>query len=244
MEKLVSKNFLGQDMEFYGCKSCAISNHEITNIIGDYIYDDGFVNVIADPEVPIKGFLVVGIKPHVAKLTELSKDERSHIFEVVNKIEVCMSSLGEDSVLKFEDGYGSHWRQWILPANYEYYYNPQIYESDEKSKSKCSLYYSRFCSLLLKLFIDSCKSKEELDFIKDAIIVNSSIEDIIVVLRDVLGDRLDDVLKQLKEYNWNFGRGKNLKNITNYAKMFTSDDEKEEVVDFARKMKKKYDELY
>lgn len=244
MEKLVSKNFLGQDMEFYGCKSCAISNHEITNIIGDYIYDDGFVNVIADPEVPIRGFLVVGIKPHVAKLTELSKDERSHIFEVVNKIEVCMSSLGEDSVLKFEDGYGNHWRQWILPANYEYYYNPQICESDEKSKSKCSLYYSRFCSLLLKLFIDSCKSKEELDFIKDAIVVNSSIEDIIVVLRDVLGDRLDDVLKQLKEYNWNFGRGKNLKNITNYAKMFTSDDEKEEVVDFARKMKKKYDELY
>lgn len=96
----------------------------------------------------------------------------------------------------------------------------------------------------MKLFIDSCKSKEELDFIKDAIIVNSSIEDIIVVLRDVLGDRLDDILKQLKEYNWNFGRGKNLKNITNYAKMFTSDDEKEEVVDFARKMKKKYDELY
>ena len=40
MEKLVEKNFLGQDMEFYGCKSCAISNHEITNLVGGYIYDD------------------------------------------------------------------------------------------------------------------------------------------------------------------------------------------------------------
>ena len=244
MEKLISKNFLGEEMVFYGCKSCAISNHEITNLIGGYIYDDGFVNITADPEVPIKGFMIVGIKPHLSKLTKLIPEQRMQLFEVINKLEFCLSELGENSVIKFEDGYSSHWREWIIPATYDYYYNPQIYEDDEKSQLKCQEYYEKFCYLILKTLLNENITSKQLIIIKNAINKNYSIEKMLNLIRNIFGNESKEILSKIKEYNMNFGRGKNLKNITNYAKMNTTDKEKEKVVEFARKVKAKFNELY
>lgn len=244
MKKLITKNFLGENMEFYGCKSCAISNHEITNLVGGYIYDDGFVNITADPEVPIKGFMIVGIKPHVSKLTELNLEQRVQIFETINKLEFCLKELGENKVIKFEDGYSTHWREWVIPASYKYYYNPQIYEADEKTQLECQEYYEKFCCLLLKTLLNKNASLKQLEILKDAIDKKYSIEKMIDLLKDILGSESKEILLKIKEYNMNFGRGKNLKNITNYAKIYTSETEREEVVDFAKKVKVKFNELY
>lgn len=244
MEKLKTKNFLGEEMVFYGCKSCAISNHEITNLIGGYIYDDGFVNITADPEVPIKGFMIVGIKPHVSKLTKLTSEQRMQIFEVINKLEFCLNELGENKVIKFEDGYSTHWREWVIPATYDYYYNPQIYEADEKSQLECQEYYEKFCCLILKTLLNKNVTSKQLRILKDAINQNYSIEKMIGLIKNVFGDESKEILSKIKEYNMNFGRGKNLKNITNYAKIYTSESEKEEVVEFAKKVKVKFNELY
>ena len=64
------------------------------------------------------------------------------------------------------------------------------------------------------------------------------------LLKDILGSESKEILLKIKEYNMNFGRGKNLKNITNYAKIYTSETEREEVVDFAKKVKVKFNEVY
>ena len=42
----------------------------------------------------------------------------------------------------------------------------------------------------------------------------------------------------------NFGRGKNLKNISNYVKKFATDEEKAEVVEFAGKVKRLFREYH
>ena len=244
MEKLVEKNFLGQDMEFYGCKSCAISNHEITNLIGGYIYDDGFINITADPEVPIKGFMIVGIKPHISTLTELQPIERFQIMETINKLEDIMHSLGYTHVLKFEDGFSSHWREWVIPASDKLYYNPRIFESDEKSKTKWKLYYERFAVTLFQMLIEENISQEEYHLFVNELYKTNNVEDLVIVFRNICGNNYENILRRLQSDNFNFGRGKNLKNISNYYKKYATDEEKEEVLEFAGKVKKLFHEYH
>lgn len=242
MDKLVEKNFLGEDMEFYGCKSCAISNHEITNLVGGYLYDDGFVNVTADPEVPIKGFMVVGIKPHVATLTSLTPQERFQIYEVTNSLEGIMHELGYNNVLKFEDGFSTHWRQWLIPANDKIFYNTRIFESDEKSRTKWIYYYEKFAIVLFQSLLEENISKEQYQILINKLYETSNTEELIVTFRNICGNNFEKVLRRIQDYNMNFGRGKNLKNISNYAKKFATNEEKAEVVEFAGKVKKLFHE--
>ena len=244
MEKLVEKNFLGQDMEFYGCKSCAISNHEITNLVGGYIYDNGFVNITADPEVPIKGFMVVGIKPHVSTLTKLQPMERFQIIETINKLEEIMHSLGYDHVLKFEDGFSTHWREWVIPANDKIFYNPRIFESDEKSRTKWILYYERFAIVLFQALVEENISKEQYHLLINKLYETKDVDELVMVFRSICGNNFERVLRRLQSDNMNFGRGKNLKNISNYVKKFATDEEKAEVVEFAEKVKRLFREYH
>ncbi|MBR2678031.1 MAG: hypothetical protein IKE63_01290 [Bacilli bacterium] len=244
MKKLVEKNFLGQEMEFYGCKSCAISNHEITNLVGGYLYDDGFVNVTADPEVPIEGFMIVGIKPHVPNLTLLKPEERFQICEVTNSLESIMHELGYENILKFEDGFSSHWRQWLIPASDKIFYNPRIYESDEKSRTKWIEYYERFTVILLQALQEESITKEDYQLLIDLLYKTDDVDEIVEVFKNIYGTNFQKVLRNVQEYNMNFGRGKNLKNISNYAKKFATDEDKEQVLEFAGKVKRKFYEYH
>lgn len=150
-------NFMDQEMVFDGCKSCAIGNHTITNIPGGYLYDDGFINVTIDPEVPIKGFLVIGIKKHIASTTNLSLAERIKLEEITNKAKIALEELGVEHVLVFEDGFSDHFRRWVIAVD---------------------------------------------------------------------------------DWMFQFGRGKNLKQITTYAKNNATFKQKEEILEFAKKVKK------
>lgn len=244
MEQLREKNFLGEDMVFFGCKSCAISNHEITNLIGGYIYDDDFVNITADPEVPIKGFMVIGIKPHIANLTSLKPQERFQIYEVVNNLENIMHDLGYQKTLKFEDGFSTHWREWLIPADEKIFYNPRIHESDEKSRTKWIAYYEKFAIVLFQSLSNGNITKEDYQLLINRLYGTNDLDELINVFRDISGENLEKILRNIQECNMNFGRGKNLKNISNYAKKFATDSEKEEVVEFAGKVKKLFYEYH
>ena len=154
-------NFMDEEMIFDGCKSCAISKHQITNIPAGYLYEDDFINITIDPEVPIKGFLVIGISKHVARTTQLTKEERFQLEEASNKAKLALESLGVKNILLFEDGFSEHYRRWIIA--------------------------------------------------------------------------IDDWMFQ-------FGRGKNLKQITVYAKQNATKEYKEEILEFAYKIKKYFEE--
>lgn len=154
-------NFMDEEMIFDGCKSCAIGNHTITNVPAGYLYDDGFVNLTIDPEVPIKGFLVLGITKHISSTTSLTKKERMQIEEISNKAKEALEYFGVEHILVFEDGFSEHYRKWIIAT---------------------------------------------------------------------------------EEWMFQFGRGKNLKQITMYAKKNATMEYKQEILDFAEKIKEYFKE--
>lgn len=115
-EEVAVTNFLNEEMVFEGCKSCAIGNHTITNLPGGYLYEDDFINVTIDPEVPILGFIVIGIKKHVSTTTQLTRNERIQIEDITNKVKIALEYLGAKNILLFEDGFSEHYRRWIIPS--------------------------------------------------------------------------------------------------------------------------------
>lgn len=108
---------MNEEMIFEGCKSCAIGNHAITNLPGGYLYEDELVNVTIDPEIPIKGFIVIGSRRHVATTTLMTREERIRIEDITNKVKLALESLGQKNILLFEDGFVEHYRRWIIPSD-------------------------------------------------------------------------------------------------------------------------------
>lgn len=115
-EEEIVTNFMNEEMIFEGCKSCAIGNHAITNLPGGYLYEDEFVNVTIDPEIPIKGFIVIGTKRHVPTTTLMTKEERLRIEEITNKVKLALEALNQKNILLFEDGFVEHYRRWVIPS--------------------------------------------------------------------------------------------------------------------------------
>lgn len=116
-DEVAVTNFMNEEMIFEGCKSCAIGNHAITNLPGGYLYEDDFINVTIDPEIPIRGFIVIGIKKHISSTTMLTREERIQIEEITNKVKVALEKLGAKNILLFEDGFSEHYRRWIIPSD-------------------------------------------------------------------------------------------------------------------------------
>ena len=116
-DEVAVTNFMNEEMIFEGCKSCAIGNHTITNLPGGYLYEDDFINVTIDPEVPIRGFIVIGIKKHVSTTTQLTRNERIQIEDITNKVKLALEYLGAKNILLFEDGFSEHYRRWIIPSD-------------------------------------------------------------------------------------------------------------------------------
>lgn len=96
-------NWLGQSMEFEGNLSLAIAEHKITNLPGGYIYDDGFINIAADPEIPIKGYMVLAVNKPTLTITDLSGTERFSIIDVSNKLLNAMHKVGYEKIMIFQD---------------------------------------------------------------------------------------------------------------------------------------------
>lgn len=116
-DEVAVTNFMDEEMVFEGCKSCAIGNHAITNLPAGYLYEDDFINVTIDPEIPIRGFIVIGIKKHISSTTKLTQVERIRIEETTNKVKIALEKLGAKNILVFEDGFSEHYRRWIIPSD-------------------------------------------------------------------------------------------------------------------------------
>ncbi len=101
MKKII--NWLGQTMEFEGKLSSAIAKHEITNFPGEYIYEDDLFNISADPEIPIKGYMVLGISKEAFTLTDLTKEERNRLTDLSNRLLESMHKSGFEKVMIYQD---------------------------------------------------------------------------------------------------------------------------------------------
>ena len=46
------------------------------NYTGSYIYDDGLFNIATDPEIPIKGYMILAINKETLTIVDLTEEER------------------------------------------------------------------------------------------------------------------------------------------------------------------------
>lgn len=109
-------DIFGKTIEFE-CMGCDISNHKLIPP-GGYVYEDDFINISADPEIPIVGFMVLGINKHVKSLNELSRNERIHIMDMLNAtIERMKKANICKEVLLIQEEKASHFHIWIVPIH-------------------------------------------------------------------------------------------------------------------------------
>ena len=101
MNKIV--NWLGQNMEFEGDLSSAIAKHEITNFPESYVYDDGLFNISVDPEIPIKGYMVLAINKRTLTIEDLTEDERNKLIDLSNRLLKAMHKSGFKKVMIYQD---------------------------------------------------------------------------------------------------------------------------------------------
>lgn len=101
MKKIL--NWLGQEMEFEGNLSSAIANHEITNFPGSYVYEDELFNIATDPEIPIKGYMILAINKPIRTITDLTKDERNKLVDLSNRLLETMHNCGFEKVRIYQD---------------------------------------------------------------------------------------------------------------------------------------------
>lgn len=101
MNKIV--NWLGQTMEFEGNLSSAIAKHEITNFPGEYIYEDELFNIATDPEIPIKGYMILAISKETLTITDLTNEQRNRLIDLSNRLLEAMHKSGFDKVIIYQD---------------------------------------------------------------------------------------------------------------------------------------------
>ena len=114
----IAIDFLGNKWN-YNCMGCAISNKKI-EIPGGIIYEGKYSILGADPEIPIPGFLIVTMKRHVNSFSELNKEERYEIVDIIAFAEKCLRELNiTQEVTLVQEERSKHLHIWIFP-NYKW----------------------------------------------------------------------------------------------------------------------------
>lgn len=97
------------------CIGCSIGNGEIVPPGGIIIDTENFV-LHQDPEVPIRGFLIIASKKHIKSISELSLEESTELFELVYKARLAMKNIVDiNEVTIIQEERSGHFHIWLLP---------------------------------------------------------------------------------------------------------------------------------
>lgn len=109
-------DFLGNKWN-YDCMGCAISRGDI-KVPGGIIYEGKHILLGSDPEIPIPGFLIVNTKRHVNSFSELNKEERIEIGNVIAYAEKALKELNiVKEVTLVQEERSKHLHIWIFPTH-------------------------------------------------------------------------------------------------------------------------------
>jgi diadenosine tetraphosphate (Ap4A) HIT family hydrolase len=107
------KGILNNEFEV-DCIGCALANKSLIPIGGIIKETDNFI-LHQDPEIPIKGFLIIASKQHIKSITQLSKIQALEFFELCYNARnalLTFDDIIECSLIQEERG---HFHFWILP---------------------------------------------------------------------------------------------------------------------------------
>lgn len=112
------KDYTNKEVKYEGCPGCAFAKHEFELPCG-IAYENGRFTLAQDWELPIDGFMIVSPKRHIEKLSELSRDERIEMFDIVDRTIKILRENGvcENFDVIFEERADRHLHVWIMPRH-------------------------------------------------------------------------------------------------------------------------------
>lgn len=117
---MIVKDILGKE---WNCKciGCSIGTGEITPPGEVIISTENFV-LHQDPEIPIKGFLIIASKKHIKSISQLTLEESQELFDLVYRARRALTlieDIKEVSIIQEERS--GHFHLWLFPR-YEWMY--------------------------------------------------------------------------------------------------------------------------
>ena len=98
-----------------GCYGCSIIKGEKV-LPGGVICDGKAAILAADPDVPVPGFLIITAKRHICAFSELTKEERIEIGDILSCAEKALRSLNiADRITLVQEERSEHFHIWIFP---------------------------------------------------------------------------------------------------------------------------------
>ena len=112
--KMKRTDILGNDFDV-DCIGCALVNKTLVPV-GEIIKETENFILHQDPEIPIKGFLIIASKQHIKSITQLTKPQALEFFELCYDARNALLSFDEiiECVLLQEER-SSHFHFWLLP---------------------------------------------------------------------------------------------------------------------------------
>ena len=111
---MIINDILGNNHEM-DCIGCAIADGSFVPIGGLIKETENFV-LVHDPEVPIKGFLVINSKRYIKSITQLTKQQAAELFELCYKARTALLTF--DDIIEctlIQEERSGHFHFWILP---------------------------------------------------------------------------------------------------------------------------------
>jgi len=97
------------------CVGCAIAAGDLTPPGGMIAQTANFV-LHQDPEIPIKGFLIVASKRHIQSIAEMSQVEAQELFSLVYRARLALQRLEDiQNVTLIQEERSKHFHLWLLP---------------------------------------------------------------------------------------------------------------------------------
>ena len=101
------------------CTGCSVSNKEIP-LVGGFIYETENFILLQDPEVPLKGFLIVQAKKHLNSLINFNEEQQIELIKLINKSRMALNELNIcKEVTIVQEERSKHFHIWLFP-NYEW----------------------------------------------------------------------------------------------------------------------------
>jgi diadenosine tetraphosphate (Ap4A) HIT family hydrolase len=97
------------------CIGCSIGTGEINPPGGIITETKNFV-LHQDPEVPIKGFLIIASKKHIQSIAQITPEESSELFDLVYRSRLAMkNTVNINEVTIIQEERSGHFHIWLLP---------------------------------------------------------------------------------------------------------------------------------
>lgn len=97
------------------CIGCSIASGEVLSP-GGIIAETKNFRLDQDPEIPIKGFLIISSKSHIRSISQLSSEESRELFDLVYRARIALNNIADiKEVTIIQEERSGHFHLWLLP---------------------------------------------------------------------------------------------------------------------------------